>query len=138
MRLGFIGQFICLFVSMSFLMSLSNRNSSITAINDKCIPTRFYPKHFTEVPHFIKFIFKLKSREVPKYLYAKLLLSLIYALLCPMNIIISLCSGCSKSVVGILVLVQCFIGLIDQVVFVSIYSFYKNALRKECKRKNLK
>lgn len=138
MRLGFIGQFICLFVSMSFLHALFNRNVVIYAIKDNRIPSRFYPKHYTKVPHFIKFFFKLKSREIPKYLYVEALLSFFYILLCPMNIIISLCSGCSKNVVGILVLVQCFIGLIDQVVFVSIYSFYKNALRKECKRKNLK
>lgn len=138
MRLGFVEQVICLFASMSFLQALFNRNVVIYAIKDNPIPSRFFPKHYTKVPHFIKYFFKLKSREIPKYLYVEALLSLFYILLFPMNIIISLCSGCSDNVVGILVMVQCIIGLINQVVFVSFYSFYKNELRKESKRKKRK
>lgn len=63
MRLGFIGQFICLFVSMSFLHALFNRNVVIYAIKDNRIPSRFYPKHYTKVHHFIKFFSSLNQEK---------------------------------------------------------------------------
>lgn len=72
------------------LAFFSTKNSAIEMITEICINPRYYPKHYCTVPRWIKKCFKVKQRTVPRFICFKFYISVFYAIMGPIEIIVAL------------------------------------------------
>jgi hypothetical protein len=116
--------YVFMFLGISILSSLNCKNSAIGMIKRIGINlnSRHYPRGYTNPAKWVRALFKIKQRVIPRYLYFQLILSLIFALMGPINLIICITTGCDPDIVGILVMLHCCLVLIDTIYF-SIQSF---------------
>lgn len=115
--------FIWIFLAFSFLSSMAFKNTAMEMIEKIGIDVHRYPKGYVKPARWIKSLFKIKQRSIPRYLYFLLLLSLFCALLAPINIIISIVLYWVQDIVGILCMFHCCL-IITNVIFFSIWSFH--------------
>jgi hypothetical protein len=57
------------------------------------IVMRYYPKRYIVPKRWVRKLFGMNSQPLPKYLYFELFVSIIYALLCPIYLILAICFG---------------------------------------------
>ena len=114
--------YIFMFLGISILSSLNCKNSAIGMIERIGKNSRHYPKGYTKPAKWVRTLFKIKQREIPRYLYFELIISLIFALIGPINLIICIAVNCTPDVVGILVMLHVCLVIINMFCF-SILSF---------------
>lgn len=68
------GDYIIIFGGIALLSGLSCKNMAIGMIEQLNIVTRYYPKHYTAPSRWMRKLFKLSQRVIPRYLYFELLL----------------------------------------------------------------
>ena len=117
-----VGVFI-MFLAISFLSSIGCRNSVIKIIEEVGVFPLRHPKRYIVTPKWVRKVFKIKHRFIPRYFYFELILSLFYAALGPINIIIyTIFSGYSANIGGILVMFHACLIIVDTI-FLAIISF---------------
>lgn len=99
-----IEYFIFLFPIMSIAICVFFRNLAVGTIEETGTNSRLYPKHFIEPKRWIKKLFNIKDRVIPKYLYFELYLSLFFLILAPVSIAICIIFVFNYTVVHILVM----------------------------------
>ena len=114
--------YIILFLSISILSSATCKNSAIGMIERIGTYSKYYPKWYIAPAKWVRTIFKIKQRLIPGYLYFELILSLVFAALGPVNLIICIIVDFSTNVVGILVMIHCCLILVEMIIF-SVMSF---------------
>ena len=114
--------YVFMFLGISILSSLNCKNSAIGMIERIGINSRHYPKGYANPAKWIRSLFKIKQRVIPRFLYFQLILSLVFALMGPINLIICIAVDCSPDIVGILVMLHCCLIIIDTIYF-AIMSF---------------
>ena len=80
--------------------------------------SRRYPKGYIIPAKWVRTLFKLKQRVIPRYLYFELILSLFFVLLGPLNLIICAVVSCDPNIVGILIMFHICLVILDAVFFV--------------------
>ena len=114
-----VGIFI-MFLAISFLFSTHCRNSTIGMIEEVGVYPLRHPKRYILTPKWVRKVFKIKHRFIPRYFYFRLILCLFYAALCPINTIVYIISGCSANIGGILVMFHVCLFLVDTIFFLII------------------
>ena len=95
-----------LFLGISFLSSQTCKNLAIGLIEDHQTNLRRHPERYIRPARWIRKLFKLEQHLIPRYLYFELIVSLVFALLGPINLIIFGVADCSPSVGGPLVMIH--------------------------------
>ena len=114
---------IPLFFSLSLLSSLGCRNSAFEMMRILGVDTQRYPKRYIKPARWVRKLFNIKQRVVPRYLYFQLFLSLFYAALFPINLIICIVANCAPNVAGILVMFHVGLLLVDRIIFITVSFF---------------
>ena len=113
--------YILIFLGISALSSLSCRNSAIGMINR----TRENQKCSVTTPHWLKVLFGIRRRYIPRYLCFELLLSLVFAMLGPINLVIFAISGFSADIAGVLVMIHVSLIILNEITFTIITPFLR-------------
>lgn len=114
--------YIFMFLGISTLSSLNCKNSAIGMIERHGTDSPRYPKGYITPAKWVRALFKIKQSLIPKYLYFELILSLFFALLGPINLIICIVVDGAPDIVGILVMFHICLVIINMVCF-SFLSF---------------
>lgn len=114
---------IPLFFSLSLLSSWNCRNSAFEMMRILGVDTQRYPKRYIKPARWVRKLFNIKQRVVPRYLYFQLFLSLFYAALFPINLIICIVANCAPNVAGVLVMFHVGLILVNEVSFIIISFF---------------
>lgn len=109
--------YIFMFLGISILSSMNCKNSSIGMIESVGKTSRHYPKWYIRPARWVRKLFNIKQHEIPRYLYFELFLSLFFALLGPINLIICAATHCNPGVVGILIMFHACLIIINMVFF---------------------
>ena len=117
--------YVFMFLGISILSSMNCKNSATGMIERIGTNSRHYPKGYTNPAKWVRVLFKIKQRVIPRYLYFELILSLVFALIGPINLIICVAVNCAKDVVGVLVMLHICLVIINMIYF-SIMSFHLN------------
>lgn len=112
-----------LFFSLSLLSSWSCRNSAFEMMRTLGVDTQRYPKRYIKPARWVRKLFNIKQRVVPRYLYFQLFLSLFYAALFPINLIICIVVNRFPIVVGILIWFHVGLILVNEISFIIITFF---------------
>lgn len=115
-------EFIFFYLGATVLSYMDCRNSAVGMIKEIGINSRYYPKHYIIPKRWMKNLFHIKQRAIPRYLYFELLLSLFFLILGLLNIVIFIAVGCDKSINGILIMFH-FCLIIINMIFFSIMSW---------------
>ena len=110
--------YVFMFLGMSFLSWLSTRNRALFMIKEISSNSKYYPKWYALPGKWIRKIYKLNNRFIPKYLYLELILSLIYAMLGPINLLIVLLLESKPIIAGWLFVSHACLVLVDSIFFV--------------------
>ena len=113
MNFGVLSLFLCI----STLSYYNCRNSAVQMIKKRPISNTTPANWICTTPNWLKIMFKIDKRQIPKYLYLELILSLVFATLGPACFLIFLISDCSMYVVGILVMLQASLIIINLAYF---------------------
>lgn len=119
----FFNNAIPVFFGISLLSSWSCRNSAFEMMSTLGVDTQRYPKRYIKPARWVRKLFNIKQRVVPRYLYFQLFLSLFYAALFPINLIICIVANCAPNVAGILVMFHVGLILVNEVSFIIISFF---------------
>ncbi len=118
--------FIFAFVAFTLLSFFNCRNSTIGMINEIGINARFYPKQYTTLPNSIRKFFNIKNKEIPKFLFCELIISILFAILGPIYIIVYLCCDGNNGVGGMLLLFHAGLILVNLVFFTILSTIFKH------------
>ena len=114
---------IPLFFGISLLSSWGCRNSAIEMMQTLGVDTQRYPNRYIKPARWVRKLFQIKQRVVPRYLYFQLFLSLFYAALFPINLIICIVVNRFPIVVGILLWFHGGLILVDRIIFLTVIFF---------------
>ena len=109
--------YIFIFLGISILSSINCKNSSIGMIKKIGMNSIYYPKGYIVPGKWIKTVFKLTQRLIPRYFYFELILSLFFAALGPINIMICLIADGSTNVVGVLIMIHICLVIVNTIFF---------------------
>ena len=109
--------YIFMFLGISILSSMNCKNSAIGMIESVGKTSRHYPKWYIRPARWVRKLFNIKQHEIPRCLYFELFLSIFFALLGPINLIICAVADCAPSVVGILLISHACLIIINTVFF---------------------
>lgn len=113
--------YIFIFLGISILSSINCKNSAIGMIKEIKTNSPHYPKWYVTPARWIRKLFKVRQHLIPRYLYFELILSLLFAILGPLNMLICVITNFSLDVAGVLIMVHvCLIVL--NMIFFSIMS----------------
>jgi len=101
------------------------KNSAINMIDDVKTSFRFYPKHYLLPPRWIRKLYGLKKKEIPKYLLYRLYVSLAFLLLIPINIFVLLISQINPFFSSIMILMPCVYIVLDSFIFIIVSRIFK-------------
>lgn len=119
---------VYLFLGFSFLFSLTCKTSALIMINKFKRNPLDSPKGYTVPARWVKKLFDIKPRMIPNYFYFELILSLVFAFLGPINLIICAIVNGSPTVVGVLIWIQVGLFSLDQIFFIMrafVFKFFK-------------
>ena len=125
------GDYIIIFGGIALLSGLSCKNMAIGMIEQLNIVTRYYPKLYTALSRWMRKLFKLSQRVIPRYLYFELLLSLFFFLLGPVNIVVSVAGGGSETLTVILVMFHVGAIILNAIFFCTMSLLYQYAHPKK-------
>lgn len=80
--------YLIMFLGISMLSSLTAKNSAIGMIKRIGINSHYYPKKYVFPSKRFKKLFSITAASIPRYLYNELLISILFAALGPINLII--------------------------------------------------
>lgn len=103
------------------------RNSALGMIDEVKINFKHFPNHYVLPPRWIRNHFKLKKSEIPKYLFFRLCVSMIFGLLAPITSIICMISQLNNLVIGILIFSPCVFVIPDTIAFIIISHAFKKS-----------
>ena len=107
---------VLMFMGIASLSSISCRNSAKGMIDRIGSNLRCFPKGYIAPPKWVRLFFKLKQKRIPIYLYFELLLSLVFALLGPINLFVFALENCSPNVGGLLMMIHAGLIIFDTIV----------------------
>ena len=119
-RLNMGSKCIFMFLGLSFLSSMCCRNSAMGMIESIGTNSSRYPKGYVTPAGWIRTIFHLKKRKIPRYYYFELMLSLVFAFLGPVNSIICFFVDYSENIIGVLTIFHLCLVLVDFVIFLIV------------------
>ena len=99
---------IFVFVGLSMLSSLHCKNLSKEMIKEVGIVMRYYPKRYIRPKRWIRRLFNIHQQMIPRYLYIELFVSIIYASLGPIYLILAVCFG-TKVAAALVLSHMCFV-----------------------------
>lgn len=108
---------IFFYLGATVLSYMDCRNSTVGMIKEIGINSRYYPKHYIIPKRWMKNLFHIKQRVIPRYLYFELLVSLFFIILGLHNIVIFIAVGCDKSITGILIMIHMCLIIINMIFF---------------------
>lgn len=111
---------LCVLWGMTILTHFTFRNSAIGLIKRISINTRYYPKRYVTPPKWMRKLFGVWQRVIPRFLFTELLFSLGIVLFGPIYTIV-VCWVKNKEVLGIVIGVHVCI-IIMRTVFLAIMS----------------
>lgn len=117
--------YIFMFLGISFLSSVNCMTSTIGMIVQIGTNSRYYPMRYVAPARWVKSVFNLKQNLIPRYLYFELVLSLIFAVLGPINLIICVVVDCALDVVGVLVMFHICLVILNMAFFSIMSSIFK-------------
>lgn len=122
------------FLILSVMSSIGPRKTIVGMIEHIGIDARHYPKRYVTPKRWIMRLFSIEPNRlnsIPRFLYIQLYLSLFFALLGPINIIIYVSSDYNPKVAGILLLFHCFLLISEMIYAVTMWLvFTKTGKRK--------
>ena len=134
---GSIFDVITIYLGVTFLASWNCRNLTVGRIKEIGINhrSRYYPKHYITPKRWMRKLFDIKQRVIPRYLYFELFVSLFYVILGPLNIVITIAVGVDTNIAEILFL--SYLGLLMvNVIYHCIMSHrFKKKIVADCKMK---
>ena len=89
------------------------------------INNRLYPQFYTAVPRRIRKAFRLKKQKIPQYLLFELYMSIFFAILGPIDIIVVICTAGNEKIIGIIIIANICMGLINNIFFLIMFTFFK-------------
>ena len=103
---------IILYSSVTFLASWDCGDMTVKRIKEIGINhrSRYYPEHYITPKRWMRMLFDIKQRVIPRFLYFELFVSLFYVILGPLNIAITIAVGVDTNIASILLL--SYLGLI--------------------------
>lgn len=103
---------IILYSSVTFLASWDCGDMTVKRIKEIGINhrSRYYPEHYITPKRWMRKLFDIKQRVIPRFLYFELFVSLFYVILGLINIVITIAVGVDTNIAGILLL--SYLGLI--------------------------
>lgn len=107
---------IFVFFALSLLSFFNCRNSTKGMIVRLGINMRFYPKHYKVLHRKLKRFFRIKNTTIPQFLFYELFVSILFAILGPINTIIYLCYN-NKELVGHLIMLHIILIIINFIYF---------------------
>lgn len=90
------------------------------------INKRFYPKQYITLQSSIRKIFNIKNNAIPKFLFCELIISILFAILGPIYIIVYLCCDGNNGVGGILLLFHAGLILVNLAFFAIMSTIFKH------------
>lgn len=116
---------IFFFFTYSLFSFLTLKNASIGAMKEIGINSRFYPKEFIVPPYWIKKVFKIKQKTIPKYLVFELFLSVFFLTLGPVNVIVFFLFQTKRMFITQAMFQSCLIVLNFIYFFIMFYRYCK-------------
>ena len=109
---GSIFDVITIYLGVTFLASWNCRNLTVEMIKEIGINhrSRYYPEHYITPKRWMRKLFDIKQRVIPRFLYFELFVSLFYVILGPLNIVITIAVGVDTNIASILFL--SYLGLL--------------------------
>ena len=109
---GSIFDVIILYSSVTFLASWDCGDMTVKRIKEIGINhrSRYYPEHYITPKRWMRKLFDIKQRVIPRFLYFELFVSLFYVILGPLNIVITIAVGVDTNIASILFL--SYLGLV--------------------------
>ncbi len=97
---------IILYSSVTFLASWDCGDMTVKRIKEIGINhrSRYYPKHYITPKRWMRKLFDIKQRVIPRFLYFELFVSLFYVILGLINIVITIAVGVDTNIASILLL----------------------------------
>ena len=114
-----------MFLGISILSSMNCKNSAIGMIERIGTNTTRYPKGYIAPAKWVRTLFKVKQHFIPRYLYFELILSLFFAGLGPINLMICAIVDCAPDIVGILVMLHICLVVFNMIFFSILSSVLK-------------
>lgn len=117
---GFLMDFgyIFMFFGIAILSSIDCKNLAIGVMESVGKTSQHYPKWYIRPAKWVRKLFNIKHHyEIPRYVYFELFISIFFALLGPINLIICAATHCNPSVVGILIMNHVCLIIINTVFF---------------------
>ena len=106
-----------MFLGISFLSSINCKNSAIGMIKEIKTNSPHYPKWYVTPARWIRKLFKVRQHLIPRYLYFELILSLFFAILGPLNMLICVITNFSLDVAGVLIMVHACLIVLNMIFF---------------------
>ena len=106
-----------MFLGISILSSMNCKNSALGMIERIGTNTKHYPKGYIAPAKWVRRLFKVKQLFIPRYLYFELILSLFFAGLGPVNLMICILVDCAPDIVGILVMLHICLVIFNMIFF---------------------
>lgn len=100
------------------------RNSAVGMIEEVRINFKLYPKHYVRIPRWMQNHFKIKRKEIPKYLFFRLCISLFFGILAPIVAVMCLIIQ-QQAVIGFVIFIPCLFGILDTVQFIIVSHIFK-------------
>ena len=107
---------IILFLSISLMSSLACKNTTTYMIKEIGYKPLGTPKGYAIPSKWIRRLFKIKEYRIPLYLYFELYLSLFFASLGPINILIWGISNFSTIIAGYLAMFHICLVIVDTII----------------------
>jgi hypothetical protein len=117
-----------IFFALSLLPFLACKNSALFCINSLGINKRFYPKYYTFPARWMRKVFKVKKNPILVFLYAELVLAIVFAALGPVNFVVAvyiLISGYEKRIIGVLVMIPVCLIILNTIYLAVVEKVFK-------------
>ena len=112
-----------------FLVALvsawGRRNSTILMIDRVGIPADYRPKEFIEPSQWMRKLFKIRKRVILKFCWVELHIVVFYALICPINMLITIISHDRWAAIHVLTTLQTVFFTVDTICFLAVALFYR-------------
>ena len=108
---------------VALLSTWGRRNSTILMIDRVGIPADYHPEDFTEPSKWMRKLFKIRKRVILKFCWVELHMVVLYALLCPINTLITIISHNRWMTIRILSALQTAFFAVDTICFLIIALF---------------
>lgn len=116
---------IFIFLGIAFLSGLNCKNAAVGMIKELGLRPEYDPKHYAVPKRWMRKLFHIHQRVIPRYLYFELYLSLCFFALGPLNVGISIAVDFDKMITGILVQLHIWLILINLIFYAIMSTIYK-------------